>query len=184
MFQPNIEYKLVTQIIPYVRNSKTHPKEQVDKIARQISEVGFTQPILIDSQDVVIAGHGRLEAAKSLGMTEVPVIKMSHLTEEQAMAYRIADNKVAESYWDLPLLAFELGTLERRDFDITLTGFGLEEAKIVLSSYSLKDESGAPSQPGGAGEYVQNEKTGSQEMKEGDFQQFQHSCPKCNFQWN
>jgi ParB-like chromosome segregation protein Spo0J len=167
----------VSSIVPYARNSKLHPKEQVDKIARQISEVGFLVPIIVDKDRVVIAGHGRLEAAKSLGLEQVPVIVADHLTEGQAKAFRIADNKVAESEWDFPMLAFELGSLEHMELDLTLSGFDMQEARSILQSINGSDPSGLP---GGAG----SPKTGATELSEDDFQEFQHTCPKCSFQWN
>lgn len=175
-FVPAIEFMSIDLIVPYSRNAKEHPKDQIALIARQIDEVGFTQPIVVDGQNVVIAGHGRLEAARSLGLVFVPVVKVTHLTEEQVMAYRIADNKVAESQWDLPILAFELGTLERRDFDMTLTGFSMAEARGILSTIA--------GGPGDVGASPPNEKEGAKELSEGDFQVFQHTCPQCGFGFN
>jgi ParB-like chromosome segregation protein Spo0J len=130
----NIQIMNPDHLIPYARNAKTHPKDQIDKIAKQISEVGFLVPIVIDKEKVVIAGHGRLQAAKALGLQEVPVIVADHLTEDQAMAFRIADNKVAESPWDMQLLGFELKSLEMHDMDLTLSGFSMEEARSALAS--------------------------------------------------
>lgn len=167
----NVQVLPIHDLIPYARNAKVHPKEQIDRIALQISKVGFLVPIIIDKNKVVIAGHGRLAAALALNMSEVPVVVADHLTEEQAMAFRIADNKVAESSWDFPLLAFELGTLERREFDLQLTGFNLDEAKSILSSLN-----------GPSGDEAQKE--GAKEFSNEGFEKFQHKCPKCNFEFN
>lgn len=104
----------------------------MDKIAAQIHSVGFTQPILVDKDNIIIAGHGRREAALRLGLKEVPVIVADHLDEYQVKAFRIADNKVAESEWDDDKLKFELGTLQHHDFDLKLTGFDLSDIDDLL----------------------------------------------------
>lgn len=132
----NIEYKNPNDLLPYARNSKLHPKDQIDKIARQIDQVGFLVPVIVDKDNVIITGHGRTLAAKALGLDKIPTLKLENLTEEQVNAFRIADNKVSESNWDLPALAFELGTLERLNIDLTLTGFDLAEVKNILSSFN------------------------------------------------
>jgi ParB-like chromosome segregation protein Spo0J len=173
MNQLRVFEKPLGHIQPYARNAKTHPKEQVDRIAKQISEVGFLVPIILDRDGVIIAGHGRYLAAVALGLPTVPVVIAEHLTEAQATAFRIADNKVAESAWDYPLLAFELGTLERMEADLTLTGMDMDEARRVLASINGSD----PGSPGGA----PAEKAGSTEMPEGSFQDFKHTCPRCGF---
>lgn len=108
-------------LVPYVKNAKIHTPEQIDKIAGQIAAFGFDQPIVVDKNNVIIKGHGRREAAMRLGMQSVPVI-VSTLDEYQAMAARIADNKVAEAPWDPELLKFDLGTLKMHEFDMKLTG--------------------------------------------------------------
>lgn len=131
----NIQVMETNRLLPYARNAKLHPKEQVDKIARQISEVGFLVPIVVDKELVVIAGHGRLEAAKALSLERVPVVVADHLTEDQAMAFRIADNKVAESQWEMQTLGFDLKTLEMHDVDLTLTGFTLEELQPIMAQF-------------------------------------------------
>ena len=118
-----IETRKITDLKPYAHNPKTHPEEQVDKIARSIEEFGFLVPILIDADNSIIAGHGRILAAKKLGLTEIPTIQVDHLTEAQIRAYRIADNRLTESAWDLEMLESEIAILEDMDFDIDLTGF-------------------------------------------------------------
>lgn len=126
----------LSNLIPYVRNAKTHPKEQVDKIAQQISQVGFLVPIVVDKEMVVVSGHGRLLAAKALGMDMVPVVIATHLTEDQAMAWRIADNKVAESPWDMQMLGFDIKTLAMHEANLELTGFELKDAQKIISDFS------------------------------------------------
>ena len=110
----------INLIQSYPKNAKKHPKRQIEQVAASIQEFGFNQPVVIDNNNVVIVGHGRLEAAKLLGMTEVPVIKVN-LTEEQANAYRLADNKLNESEWDMGLVIEELKGLSEQMLE--LTGF-------------------------------------------------------------
>lgn len=117
-----------SELIPYARNSRTHSEEQVSQIAASIKEFGFVNPILTDGDSGVIAGHGRLLAAKKLGLENVPTIDLSHFTEAQKRAYVIADNKLAlNSGWDLELLASEITGLEVDDFDLDLLGFSASE---------------------------------------------------------
>lgn len=116
----DIHYLSPYSINPYSKNAKLHPKEQIDKIAASIQNFGFNQPIVVDVQNVVIVGHGRLEAAKQLNLDEVPVLTLD-LTEEQARSYRLADNKLNESDWDMELVIQELRGLS--DDLIDLTGF-------------------------------------------------------------
>lgn len=127
----------VSTLKPYVRNPRTHSARQIKQIAQSIKEFGFTNPVLIDSDNGVIAGHGRLAAAKQLGMTEVPTIRLEDLTEAQKRAYILADNKLAENAgWDRELLAIELqGLLELQpEFEITLTGFEMGEVDLIIGS--------------------------------------------------
>lgn len=131
-WEPKLEWKSPEDITPYARNTKKHPTEQIDKIASQIHEIGFTQPIVVDKDYVVIAGHGRLEAARRLALKKVPVVVADHLDEFQVKAARIADNKVAESEWDFEMLRFELGSLDLRGFNMALTGFELEDVAKFL----------------------------------------------------
>lgn len=113
----------ITQIRPYDKNAKKHPKKQVEQVAESIKEFGFNQPIVVDKQGVIIVGHGRFEAAKLLGMTDVPVMEVD-LTEDQAKAYRLADNKLNESEWDMKLAVDELKELSE-EMQV-LTGFDLD----------------------------------------------------------
>jgi ParB family transcriptional regulator, chromosome partitioning protein len=129
-----IEYVQTEKLVPYARNSRTHSDEQVQQIMGSIKEFGFTNPILIDSDGVIIAGHGRTMAAQRLGMKEVPCLRLSHLTEAQKRAYVIADNKLAlNSGWDTELLIVELRDLDADAFDLSLTGFSSDEINIYLS---------------------------------------------------
>jgi len=115
-------YRSVKDLIPYNKNAKKHPKKQIEQVANSIKEFGFNQPIVVDKNNVLIVGHGRLEAAKLLGFQEVPILQVD-LTEEQAKAYRLADNKLNESDWDMQLVVEELKELDISGFDIELTGF-------------------------------------------------------------
>lgn len=121
-----IIHKKISSLKPYERNAKTHPEDQVKKIAGSISEFGFLIPILIDDQNIIIAGHGRYEAAKMLKLETVPTIRATGLTESQIKAFRIADNRLAESPWDDEALQEELRALLEGGFDIALTGFDME----------------------------------------------------------
>ena len=125
--------KKVIDLIPYINNSRTHNEEQVKQICASINEYGFTNPLLIDEKDNIIAGHGRLLASKKLNMEEVPCIVLSGLTEAQKKAYIIADNKLAlNAGWDDELLKLELENLKELDFDINLTGFNIDELDDVF----------------------------------------------------
>lgn len=141
----------VLELIPYVNNSRTHSDEQVIQIASSIKEFGFTNPILTDGENGIIAGHGRLMAAKKLGLKEVPTIELSHLSEAQKKAYIIADNKLAlNSGWDDAMLAIEFAELEALDFDLELTGFSLEEIaafEVEEIPEGLTDEDAVPELP-------------------------------------
>ena len=127
MEEMKITYIPPGKLKPYPKNAKKHPKEQVEHIANSIKAFGFRQPIVIDKDNVVVIGHGRLLAAKKLGLEKVPVTLADDLSEEQINALRLADNKTNESEWDLPLLDAELAELEM-DFDMSEFGFDLEEA--------------------------------------------------------
>lgn len=128
-----IVYKKVNELIPYINNSRTHSEEQVNQIVASINEFGFTNPLLIDEKDNIIAGHGRLLASKKLKMEEVPCIVLSGLTEAQKKAYIIADNKMAlNAGWDEELLKIELENLKELDFDLELTGFDVDELDDIF----------------------------------------------------
>lgn len=124
MHKQNLVYKPISSLIPYINNARTHSDDQVNKIAASIKEFGFNNPILLDKDGVIIAGHGRLMAAKKLGLEQVPTIELSHLSEAQKKAYILADNRMAlDASWDSELLKLELEGLQELDFDLSLTGF-------------------------------------------------------------
>jgi DNA modification methylase len=129
----NIELWPLERLIPYEKNSKKHPDEQVEQIANSIKEFGFNNPILVDGKDGIVAGHGRLMAAKYLEMENVPVIILDHLTDTQKRAYIIADNKLAENAeWHMVNLTQELEELEGLDFDLELLGFSQDELNEIF----------------------------------------------------
>ncbi len=141
MFKPEIQWLDPERLTPYQNNPKKHSRKQIDKIAAQISAVGFTQPIVVDKDHVVIAGHGRREASLRLGLKSVPVIVASHLDEYQVKAARIADNRVAEEgEIDQDVLKFELGSLSLRDFDLKLTGFELGQLDTLLGEPGIAQD--------------------------------------------
>ena len=125
-FKAEIKWCDIGKVIPYHNNTKKHPEEQVNKIASQIREFGFDQPITVDRYMIIITGHGRVQACKKLGLKRVPFIVRDDLSEAQIRAKRIADNKVAESEWDEDLLKVEFDLLKDADFDLGLTGFDID----------------------------------------------------------
>jgi DNA modification methylase len=140
-----VVYQPIAALQPYARNGRTHSKRQIRQIADSIATFGFTNPILIDSRDTIIAGHGRVEAAKLIGMAKVPVVRLENLTEDQIRAYVIADNRLAEKAgWDKSILAIELQhlmTLDCTDFDVTITGFEVPEIDVIIEE--AKESNGA-----------------------------------------
>jgi len=141
-----IESWPLERLRPYERNACTHSQQQVAKIAASIQEFGFTNPILVDADSGIVAGHGRLAAARLLGLDQVPVIELTHLSPAQVRAYRLADNRLArEAGWDAELLALELQELELEGFNPALTGFDDDEIKQWLAP---PPESPLPERPG------------------------------------
>jgi ParB-like chromosome segregation protein Spo0J len=127
---PFPEYKKISvaDLIPYARNSRTHSEAQVAKLAASIKEFGFLNPIITDGENGIVAGHGRVMAAQKLGLDALPCIEAGHLTEAQKRAYIIADNRMAlDAGWDNDLLKIELQDLDGEGFDLSLTGFEIEE---------------------------------------------------------
>lgn len=138
MEQLEIIYKPIKQLKPYKKNAKKHPKEQVEKIANSIKEFGFTQPVIVDKDNCVVAGHGRILGAKKAGMKEVPTVALENLTEEQIKAYRLVDNKLNESEWDSVLLDEELQEL-KEVMKMDLFGFDLgEKLEEEEKKYTMK----------------------------------------------
>jgi DNA modification methylase len=140
----------VAELIPYARNSRTHSPQQVDKIAASIREFGFLNPIIVDGKNGIVAGHGRVMAAQKLGLTSLPVIEAAHLTEAQKRAYVIADNRLAlDAGWDNDMLKIELQDLDAEGFDLSLTGFNVDEIGNFLAdpTEGLTDEDAVPEVP-------------------------------------
>ena len=138
-----IEIWPTDRLVPYAKNARTHSPEQVAQIAASIAEFGFNAPILVDSNAGIIAGHGRLLAARKLGLAEVPVVVLDHLSETQRRAYIIADNKLAlNAGWDEKVLAAELRDLESRWVDLALVGFSDDELEDLLAGDEPQDGSG------------------------------------------
>lgn len=164
-----VVYESIGKITPYERNARVHDETQIDQIVNSIKEFGFTNPILIDANNIIVAGHGRYEAALKLGMEMVPTIKLGHLTNEQRRAYTIADNQIAlNSSWDLNLLQLEIGELQQVGVKLELIG---------LDDFKLKDL------------FLDHDKDpkeikGGRELDESEFSNFDHQCPKCGFEFN
>lgn len=145
--QLKIVYKKTEDLIPYARNSRTHDETQVAQIAASIKEFGFTNPILLDGENGIIAGHGRVMAAQKLGEAKVPTIELAHLNEHQKRAYIIADNKLAlNAGWDNTMLALEISDLKDARHDLELTGFTFDEIEKITTEINFdpatEDEQG------------------------------------------
>lgn len=161
-----IEHLKISELSAYKKNARTHSEYQIEKLVCSIKEFGFTNPILITDDNVVIAGHGRLAAAQKLKMLEVPCIRLSHLTDAQRRAYVIADNRLAlDAGWDEEILREELNLLmEEASVEISATGFDRKELDALLQEadpLSLEDETG-----GGI-----------------DTEKETYHCPKCGFEF-
>ena len=147
MAELKIEYLLATDLVPYENNSRTHSQQQVDQIKRSMSEFGFTNPILLDENNGIIAGHGRLQAAQELGTKLVPTITLKGLTKAQRKAYVIADNQLAlNAGWDFDALRIEIEDLDSLDFDLNFLGFNDQELANIIDGLEeitpeLKEES-------------------------------------------
>ena len=143
-----IEMWLVERLVPWAKNPRTHSDAQVAQIAASIAEFGFNNPILVDTQAGIIAGHGRLLAARKLGLTEVPVIVLDHLTEAQKRAYIIADNQLAlNAGWDDELLREQLAALQEEDFSLDVLGFNPHELDALLVPDEEEAANAAPPLP-------------------------------------
>ncbi|GGD96806.1 methyltransferase [Tsuneonella deserti] len=145
-----VVYKPIASLTPDPRNARTHPKRQIEQIVQSIRAFGFTNPVLADEAGNLIAGHGRLRAAKEMGLAEVPVIELASLTEAQKKALRLADNKIAlNAGWDLEILKLELADLSLPEFDIdiSLTGFSSGEIDVVLGDTPDPDDEVIPAVP-------------------------------------
>ena len=133
-----IEYKPTADLIPYARNSRTHSDAQVAQIAASIKEFGWTNPILLDCENNIIAGHGRVLAALKLGEISVPTINIGYLTQNQQRAYIIADNKLSlNAGWDNEMLALEMADLRDAGYDLGLTGFSIDEIEVMVKDINF-----------------------------------------------
>ena len=147
---PTFNMAAVKDLIPYARNTRTHTDQQVNQIVASIKEFGFTNPVLIDEENMIIAGHGRVMAANKLKLKKIPTVSLTHLTEAQKRAYTIADNRLAlNAGWDEDMLRIELQDLDSLDFDIGLLGFDEMEIDSLLSGLNdgLTDEDAVPDLP-------------------------------------
>ena len=136
-----IKYKTTEQLIPYALNSRTHSESQIAQLAASIREFGFTNPVLLDGENGILAGHGRVMAARLLKLENVPTIEISHLTPTQKKAYVIADNKLAlNAGWDMDILGLEIEELKNCDFEIELLGFDESELAKSAIDYSVLDD--------------------------------------------
>ena len=167
-FQLTIQQWDISKAIPFANNAKKHPIEQIDKLASMIAEYGFDVPIVVDGDGVIIKGHGRLQAFKKLNALTVPVVVRNDLTPAQVKAARIADNKIAESEWDLDLLKLELEELNELDFDLDLTG--LNEMELGNLYFN--------------GETITSENEGNTKEVDVDDMKMSCICPKCGFEFN
>lgn len=130
-----LSYRPIGQLKPYDRNARTHSRSQIKQIANSIERFGFTNPILVDDDDRILAGHGRVAAARLLGISEVPVIKLADMSAAERKAYALADNKLAlNAGWDQELLALELRELIDLDFEVELTGFSITEIDFAIEA--------------------------------------------------
>ncbi len=145
MQNPSLDHRAVSTLKPYAQNARTHSKTQIKQIAASIKRFGFTNPVLISDDGEIIAGHGRVEAAKLIGMTHVPTLCLSHLSADERRAYVLADNKLAlNAGWDSEILAIELQALIDLDFDTDLTGFSLAEVDFILDGAGESDPCASP----------------------------------------
>lgn len=129
MIKLAIKYKKTADLVPYANNSRLHDETQLSQLVASINEFGFTNPVLLDGANGIIAGHGRVMAANVLGLETVPTIELQHLTDEQKAAYVIADNKLAQNAkWDDEILRLELQSLSDADYDLSILGF--DEASL------------------------------------------------------
>src|SRR4051812_18677259 len=131
--QETVETTPIAALTPYSGNARIHSKKQIRQIAKSIERFGFTNPVLISDDNEIIAGHGRVEAGKLLGMPTVPTLRLAHLSPAERRAYVVADNKLAlNAGWDREALAIELQALIALDFEVEITGFGLAEVDLIL----------------------------------------------------
>jgi len=161
-----VEYRPVAELVPYARNARTHSVDQVAQIAASIREFGFLNPVLVDGANGIIAGHGRVLAARQLGMLEIPCIELEHLSDAQRRAYILADNKLAlNAGWDQELLQIELADLGGLGVDLGLLGFAADE----LAAFSPRET--PATSPAEFTEYGEEIVT-------------DYRCPSCGYEWS
>jgi ParB-like chromosome segregation protein Spo0J len=159
-----IERRKVDALIPYARNARTHSDEQVAQLAASIKEWGWTTPVLIDEDGEIIAGHGRVMAARKLDIDEIPTMTASGWTKAQKQAYVLADNQLPQNAgWDMDLLSVEMKDLDDKGFDLGLIGFGDDMADFFDKDDPLPNV---------------------MEFDAEDFSEFEHKCPKCGFEFD
>ena len=152
-----VVYKNIDELIPYINNSRTHSDAQVAQIAASIKEFGWTNPVLMDGDNGIIAGHGRVLAARKLGQTDIPTIELSHMTDTQKRAYIIADNKLAlNAGWNEELLALELKDIENIGFDLSITGFDEGELNLLFNPQN-DEKTNARDEWQGMPEFISND---------------------------
>lgn len=160
-FQTDVKMVDIKSIKPYANNAKKHPKEQIEKLAKHIADIGWDQPIVVDEDNFILKGHGRLLAAKKLGLEKIPVIKKLGLTEQQKKVVRIADNKIAESEWDYSFLKDDLEFL--KDLNLLDLNFTSSEIEKI---FDLKEKN-----------------VDEKEINLDDLTQSK-KCPKCGFEYD
>lgn len=161
-----VERRSIDSLIPYARNSRTHSEEQISQIAASMKEWGWTNPVLIDEDGGIIAGHGRVMAAQKLGYDEVPCMVAEGWTEAQKKAYVIADNKLAlNADWDFEMLSLEIEQLEILNFNLGLTGFSEHEITGLTVGHDFSDSS-------------------PDDFKDVSDTNLDHKCPKCGFEFD
>jgi len=176
MTEPVLQHLPIDDLLPYARNAKKHPPEQIAQIAASIKEFGFNAPVLVDGEQGIIAGHGRVLAARKLGMATVPCLVLTHLTPAQKRAYIIADNRLGEpdlAPWDWEMLQAEIDQLKEENYDYTLTGFTDESLAAAVQSvesrlYETEEE--AP-------------ESSAKEIDPDDYE-MDHRCPRCGFEFD
>lgn len=205
MSKIKIVYRPTASLIPYVGNARTHSDEQVRQIGNSITEFGFVNPVLVDGKGVIIAGHGRVMAAKAIGLEQVPVIELGNLSERQRKALTIADNKIAmNASWNMELLAHELSDLVDAEMDLSLTGFDEQELDSILKAdVSILPEAWSAPVPvptPTAPQPVHVESDNTQEMAQpnpavdtappAEFKEYDEKlhtdfrCPSCSYEWS
>ena len=164
-----VEYRAPAELIPYARNARTHSAEQVAQIAASMREFGFTNPVLLDEQGTIIAGHGRLAAAQKLALDRIPTITLRGLTDTQRRALILADNRLAETaVWDAEMLRVELEELTEMGQDLELIGFDEESLDELIGGLGERDQGEAPEDFPVVDESVET----------------QFCCPSCGYKWS